>query len=146
MAVPPPVSVAFLRDVGGYLAGLTLFRTVGPDEWIRWFARTVEHAATSATATLAAVADLVASWPARLDGIRSDAAAHRLVGQIATHPALDVATAAGLLGVSTPAARTALETLTERRVLAPASLPGNGGPGRPRRWWVAGELLDLLAR
>jgi Fic family protein len=146
LAVPPPISVAFLRDVGGYLSGLTLFRTVGPDEWVRWFARTVEHAATSATARLEAVADLVASWPARLDGIRSDAAAHRLVGQIATHPALDVATAAGLLGVSAPAARTALETLTERGVLRLASLPGSGGPGRPRRWWVAGELLDLLAR
>ena len=146
MAVPPPVSVAFLRDVGGYLSGLTLFRTVGPDEWVRWFARTLEHAATSATATLAIVADLVASWPARLVGVRSDAAAHRLVDQIATHPALDVGTAAHLLGVSAPAARAALETLAERDVLRQASLPGNGGPGRPRRWWVAGELLDLLAR
>ena len=66
--------------------------------------------------------------------------------EIATHPALDVATASDLLGVSTPAARTALEALTERGVLRLASLPGNGGPGRPRRWWVAGELLDLLAR
>jgi Fic family protein len=146
LAVPPPISVAFLRDVGGYLAGLTLFRTARPDGWVRWFARTLEHAATSATATLTAVADLVASWPARLEGIRSDAAAHRLVDHIATHPALDGATAAGLLGVSTPAARTALETLTERGVLRLADLPGDGGPGRPRHWWVAGELLDLLAR
>src|SRR5207237_2779835 len=127
IAVPPPISVAFLRDIGGYLSGLTLFRTVGPDEWVRWFARTVEYSATSANATLAAVADLVASWPARLDGVRSDAAAHRLVEQIATHPALDVATAAGLLGVSTPAARTALETLSERGVLRRASLPGTRG-------------------
>jgi len=146
MVVPPPISVAFLRDVGGYLAGLTLFRTISPDEWVRWFARTVEHAATSASASLSAVADLVASWPARLGGIRSDAAAHRLVAQIATHPALDVATAAGLLEVSAPAARTALDALAERGVLRPAILPGAGGPGRPRRWWVAGELLDLLAR
>ena len=146
VAVPPPISVAFLRDVGGYLSGLTLFRTAGPDEWVRWFSRTLEHAATSAIATLAAVADLVASWPARLDGVRSDAAAHRLVAQIATHPALDVATAADLLGVTAPAARTALGTLTERGVLREADLPGTGGPGRPRRWWVAGELLELLAR
>ncbi len=146
IAVPPPTSVAFLRDIGGYLSGLTLFRTVGPDDWVRWFARTIEHSATSANATLAAVADLVASWPRRLGGIRSDAAAHRLVQQIATHPALDVATAAGLLDVSPPAARTALETLAERGVLRPASIPGHGGPGRPRRWWVADELLDLLAR
>ena len=146
MAVPPPISVAFLRDVGGYLSGLTLFRTVGPDDWVRWFAGTVEQAATSANASLSGVADLVASWPARLDGIRADAAAHRLVGEIAMHPALDVATAATLLGVSPPAARTALEALAARGALRPATLPSDGAPGRPRRWWVAGELLDLLAR
>ena len=146
MAVPPPVSVAFLRDVGGYLSGLTLFRTVGPDEWVRWFARTLEYAATSATATLAAVGDLVASWPARLDGIRSDAAAHQLVGHVVGHPALDVETVVGLINVSRPAARTALETLAERGVLRPAEIPGTGEPGRPRSWWVAGELLDLLVR
>jgi Fic family protein len=146
MVVPPPISVAFLHDVGGYLSGLTSFRTVGPDEWVRWFARTVEHAATSANRSLVAVADLVASWPARLTGIRSDAAAHRLVEHVATHPALDVATAAGLLGVSAPAARGALEALAERGVLRPAIVPGDGASGRPRRWWVAGELLDLLAR
>lgn len=146
LAVPPPISVAFLRDVGGYLSGLTLFRTVGPDEWVRWFARTLEDAATTSATTLQAVADLVDSWPARLDGVRTDAAARRLVGEIATHPALEVSTAAALLGVSAPAARTALETLTERGVLRVASVPGNAGPGRPRRWWVAGELLDLLAR
>ena len=51
LAVPPPVSVAFLRDVGGYLSGLTLFRTSGADEWVRWFARTLEHAAVSANTT-----------------------------------------------------------------------------------------------
>ncbi len=77
LAVPPPVSVAFLRDVGGYLSGLTLYRTVGPDDWIRWFASTVEHAAMSATETLAAVSELVAAWSARLENLRSDAAARR---------------------------------------------------------------------
>jgi hypothetical protein len=146
LAVPPPVSVAFLRDVGGYLSGLTLYRTVGPDEWVRWFAGTIEHAAASAATTLAAVRALVESWPARLDGLRSDAAAHRLVEHVVTHPALDVATAAGLLDVSAPTATAALEALAARGVLRPAELERTRGPGRPRRWWVAGELLDLLQR
>jgi predicted ArsR family transcriptional regulator len=65
---------------------------------------------------------------------------------VITHPALDVDTAVGLLDVSRPAARTALEALAERGVLRPAAIPRTGAPGRPRRWWVAGELLDLLAR
>jgi Fic family protein len=146
LAVPPPVSVAFLRDVGGYLSGLTLYRTVGPDDWIRWFASTVEHAARSATETLAAVSELVVSWPVRLENLRSDAAARRLVDQVLTHPALDVERVVSLLDVSRPTARTALEALAERGVLRPAELPATGEPGRPRAWWVAGELLDLLAR
>jgi len=146
LAVPPPVSVAFLRDVGGYLSGLTLFRTVGPDGWVQWFARTIEQAATSASATLATVRALVDSWPARLDGVRADAAARRLIDHVVTHPALDVATVAELLDVSAPTATTALETLADRGVLRPTEVPRTGAPGRPRRWWVAGELLDLLAR
>ena len=146
LAVPPPVSVAFLRDVGGYLSGLTLYRTTGPDAWVRWFSGTLEHAATSASATLAAVAELVDSWPARLEGVRSDAAAHRLVEHVMTHPALDAETTSTLLGVSLPSARSALDMLTDHGVLRVAELLGGGGPGRPRRWWVAGELLDLLAR
>jgi hypothetical protein len=125
---------------------LTRYRSAGPDDWIRWFASTVECAATSATATLAAVGELAASWPARLEDLRSDAAARRLVDHVVTHPALDVDSAVDLLGVSRPAARTALEALAERGVLRPADIPGTGEPGRPRKWWVAGELLDLLAR
>jgi Fic family protein len=146
LAVPPPVSVAFLRDVGGYLAGLTRYRTEGPDAWVLWFATTLEQAGRSATATLAAVAALVDSWPERLAGIRSDAAARALVDQVVTHPALDVATVAELLGVSAPTARAALEALADRAILRPAAVPGNREPGRPRTWWVAGELLDLLTR
>ncbi len=146
LTVPPPVSVALLRDVGGYLSGLTLYRTVGPDQWIRWFASTMEHATTSATRTLAGVADLAASWPDRIEDLRSDAAARRLVDQILTHPAIDVDTAVELLNVSRPTARTALEALAERGVLRPANLTPTGAAGRPRRWWVAGELLDLLTR
>jgi Fic family protein len=146
LTVPPPVSVAFLRDVGGYLSGLALFRTRGPDEWVAWFARTLEYAAASANETLSAVAALVASWPARLDGIRSDAAARRLLDHVVTHPALDVETVARLLAVSRPTARGALETLAQRNIVCEADVPGTGGPGRPRRWWVAAELLALLTR
>ena len=145
LAVPPPVSVAFLRDVGGYLAGLTRYRTEGPDAWVQWFASTLEHAARSAASTLATVAAVADSWPARLVGVRSDAAAHALVEQVLRHPARDVANVVDLLGVSAPTARGALETLADHGILRAADVP-NHGPGRPRSWWVAGELLDLLTR
>jgi hypothetical protein len=41
---------------------------------VRWFAHTLERSAISATATLAAVVELVAEWPPRLEDIRSAAA------------------------------------------------------------------------
>ena len=47
LSVPPPVSPVFLRDVGGYLAGLTRWRLEGPSPWVRWFAGAVEQAAVS---------------------------------------------------------------------------------------------------
>ncbi|MGI8793483.1 MAG: Fic family protein [Acidimicrobiales bacterium] len=146
LAVPPPLSVAFLCDVGGYLSGLALYRSDGADEWVRWFADTVERSAVTAGDTLAAVTDLVGSWPERLADVRADAAARRLIEHVIAHPALDVATTVELLAVSAPTARNALETLTERGILRPADTPSTGADGHPRHWWVAGDLLELLTR
>jgi hypothetical protein len=59
------------------------------------------------------------------------------------YPVLSAATTAEALGTSERASRTALETMAARGIVAPfrrASRPA----GRPRRWWVAAELLDLL--
>jgi Fic family protein len=146
LTVPPPMSVAFLRDVGGYLAGLTRYRLEGPDPWVVWFAGTVERAASTAFRTLAAIAELERSWPALLVDVRSDAAARRLLPSIVTNPALDAATTAGLLDVSLPTARAALATLTECGILRATTVAAAPGAGRPRRWWVATDLLDLLSR
>ncbi|MBA2495821.1 MAG: hypothetical protein H0V33_01770, partial [Acidimicrobiia bacterium] len=89
---------------------------------------------------------LVAAWPARLTGVRADATAHRLLDLVPSRPALDVATVAALCDVSVPAARGAITTLVDAGVLRPVDVPVSGTAGRPRQWWVAGELLDLLVR
>jgi len=146
LLVPPPVSGAFLRDRGGYLAGLTRYRQEDPEPWVRWFAGAVEKTACSTETILTGILELAAGWPDRLVGVRADAAAHRLVPHLTAHPALDVATAAALAGVSEQAARTALDVLAARGILRDATPADHAQPGRPRRWWVAGELLDLLAR
>ncbi|MGI8683668.1 MAG: Fic family protein [Acidimicrobiales bacterium] len=144
LAVPPPVSGTFLRDRGGYLTGLTRYRLEGPDGWTIWFARAMEQTAYATEAILGDVADVIAAWPQRLTGLRADAAARRLVPHLSAHPALDVATAASLAGVSEQAARGALDELVARGILRDAST-SSGRTGRPRRWWVAGELLDRLS-
>lgn len=146
LAVPPPVSVALARDIGGYLSGLTLFRLEPPDRWVRWFAGAVEGAAMTADRTLAALAAVQLTWPQRLADIRSDAAAHRLVDVLAEHPAIDVASAARLLGSTETSARTAIGQLVARGILREVTGLQRHDRGRPRRWWAAGELLDLLVR
>lgn len=146
LLVPPPVSGTFLRDRGGYLSGLTLYREQGPEPWLRWFAGAVERTARNSETILAAILELSASWPDRLSNVRADAAAHKLLPHLTTHPALDVATAAALADVTEQAARTALNELTARGILRDGTPTDHPRPGRPRRWWVAGELLDLLAR
>ena len=146
LLVPPPVSGTFLRDRGGYLSGLTLYREQGPEPWLRWFAGAVERTARSTETILTAILEVSASWPDRLSNVRADAAAHKLLPHLTTHPALDVATAAALADVTEQAARAALNELTARGILRDGTPTDHPRPGRPRRWWVAGELLDLLAR
>lgn len=146
LSVPPPVSPVFLRDVGGYLAGLTRWRLEGPSPWVRWFAGAVEQAASSAATTMRAVTDLIDSWPPRLSDVRADAAAHRLLPHIPSHPALDVATVTTLLDVSAPTARSALRTLEEHGIVRTIDGPGRWNVGRPATRWVTFELLEALAR
>ena len=146
LLVPPSVSGTFLRDRGGYLSRLTLYREVGPEPWVRWFAGTVESTARTTETILSAILDLAASWSDRLSGVRADAAAHKILPHLTTHPALDVASAAGLADVTEQAARTALNDRTARGILCETTPTNHPRPGRPRRWWVAGELLDLIAR
>ncbi|CAN5728204.1 MAG: hypothetical protein ACR2JF_01610 [Iamia sp.] len=66
------------------------------------------------------------------------------MGLLGEHPVLSVEIVAGSLGISGPAARNGLQTLARRGIVTDlGSIPA--GPGRPRRWWAATELLDLAA-
>jgi Fic family protein len=145
VAVPPPVSLAFARDVGGYGSGLTLYRQGLLDHWVGWFADCVEAAAETSTNLLTMVADLQAEWRLATIDLRADSAARRLVEVLPAHPVVNAHIVSGLLGVSEQAGRTGLEDLAGRGILV--ELPDvPSGRGRPRRWWEAQSLLALLAR
>lgn len=74
--------------------------------------------------------------------MRADAAGRRLVNILGERPVLSVETATEALDVSGPAARNGLGALAELGILEDlGTIPS--GPGRPRRWWAARELLDL---
>jgi Fic family protein len=140
---PPPISVRIARDIGGYLSGLTLFRLDQTDPWVRWFADVVATSGESTSKLATAVGELRARWQARLANVRADATARRLPELLPAHPVLDATTVARELNVSERAARGALGTLHAQRILERFT-PAGGTRGRPRRWWVAAELLSLV--
>ncbi len=145
LSVPPPVSLQMARDVGGYQAGLTLYRQDDHDSWVLWFADAVHAAADGAAAVLAAVEDLRGHWRSQVSDLRADSAAHRLLDELVAHPVLSTATAAALVGVSRRAATNAIAQLENRGILVDVGTVAHG-PGRPERWWVAEDLLELLGR
>jgi len=142
---PPPISLEFARDIGGYQSGLTLFRDGAIDTWVAWFADAVERAATRTTAVLEAVDTLQQDWAAATSALRSDSAARRLLPYLPAHPVLSAATVAEVLGVTPQAARTALDALAAAGVVDEVGRIA-AGAGRPRRWWAANDLLELIGR
>lgn len=145
LAVPPPVSVLIATNRGGYLSGLTRYRLGETDPWVRWFAGVVADASDATLGLLDRVHALTDEWSTRLRDVRADAAAQRLVVLLPQHPVTSATTVAAQLGVSERAARTALSTLASHHILEPYS-PAHTAIGRPRSWWVAAELLALVAR
>ncbi|MDB5876076.1 MAG: uncharacterized protein JWQ07_5518 [Ramlibacter sp.] len=145
LTVPPPVSQVFARDIGGYQAGLTLYRQGQAAPWVSWFAEAVRTAAERTGAVLGAIAELSAAWERASAYLRSDAAARRLLPHLPAQPVLSARAAADLLDISTQAARQALATLADAGILVEVERSSTG-PGRPTRWWIAQDLLALLGR
>ncbi len=143
VAVPPPTSVLIARDPGGYRSGLFWFRTGELARWVTWFADIVSASATASLQWADEVDALLSDWRARLADLRADAAARKVVEILPAHPVVTAATAAQLLSTSDTAARTALDELHGRGIVEPYAAPGRG-TGRPRRWWLARELADLV--
>ena len=85
---PPPVSVRIASDRGAYLAGLTRFRLGEADPWVRWFADVVYDASDATIDLVRSVDDLLARWTERLDDVRVDAAARRVLPLLPEFPVI----------------------------------------------------------
>jgi predicted ArsR family transcriptional regulator len=84
-------------------------------------------------------------WEDLLAGVRSDAAARRLLDLVPRYLVVTAPMVADLLGVSGPTARGAIEALAARGILQPLDLRPSR-PGRPAQWWMAEELVSVIGR
>jgi len=147
LVAPPPVSVAMAADVGGYSAGLTLFRLGQLDRWVSWFADAVADGGRRQRQLVDEVERLRAAWRQRLGAragraLRADAAAWRVLGLLPRHLLLTSDVVAGALGVSAKAAIAALRQLSEAGVLVEYGTLTRGR-GQPAKLYVSTELLGL---
>jgi Fic family protein len=144
LTVPPPVSVAMARDPGGYLAGMTLFRMGDLDVWVDWMASAIIRSGDEARALVERAEQLMFRWNGQLDGLRGDATARRVLDLLSRHPMLSSDVVARNLDITERSARAALAALADRGILQAADRASTPR-GRPRRYWVAGELLALVS-
>ncbi|MGH9047980.1 MAG: Fic family protein, partial [Acidimicrobiales bacterium] len=142
--LPPPISVFIARDPGGYLSGLTLFRLGHLDAWVEWVSKALVRAGEAVTAVVTKSEEVQGQWRLRLEGLRDDSSAHQIIGLLAEHPVVTSALVANRLGVAERSARGALNVLATHGIVEPHSRTPSG-PGRPRRYWVSRELLELVS-
>lgn len=139
----PPISPVIAGQPDRYVHGLWTYRDGQTNLWVAWFADVCETSADNVGRLTRAIADLQERWEEGLSDLRSDGAARRLLAILPALTVLDVERASEAVQVSHRSARVALKTLEEREVLAPLE-PTPAGPGRPKKLWVATELVDLL--
>lgn len=137
-----PISAGLLVDVNRYFRSLGSFRGGDAGPIIRDFAAASRIAAATGTRL---VDDLVAQLEesrAKLEGIRSDAAAWRILPALIGQPAVNTKYLMGALGLGEMAALRALDALTARGVLTETT-----GRMRGRVWQHPGifEVLDVYA-
>src|ERR1039458_3849378 len=140
----PPVSVFIARDPGGYLSGLTLFRLGQLDAWVEWLAAALQHSSEAAASLEARSEELYGDWLVRLSKIREDAASRKVIELLGDYPGISSEVIAARLGISERASRSALNTLSELGILSQYE-QALVRPGRPRHFWVASELIDLVS-
>jgi len=150
LVTPPPVSTRIAADVGGYGAGLVLFRMGDNDSWVRWFADAVSGAGRAQQELVASVERLQREWRERLSApregtrrVRSDAAAWRALDLLPRRLLLTGPIVASEIGIPLKSANAALRDLVDAGILIEHGTVQRSGRGRPSRLYTSTELLGL---
>jgi Fic family protein len=137
--VAPPVSVVLAANAKRYISGLVDFREGRADDWVGAFADAVTISARSAMALGARIDVLLDELTERAGSPRRDSVARRIIRGLPRQPVVSAESAANSYGVTTTAARAALNRLESDRVLQPTRV------GRRRdREWTSDELFQVL--
>lgn len=113
------------------------------EKWPEWIGFFADGVASSCAESARIAGDLIAiraSWPGRLAGLRSDASAFAALDAILGNPVITVRKLKDALGVSFPAANTAIGQLVAKGILRPSNKQGRS------RTFVAHEVIARLAR
>lgn len=153
-----PISLVLATLSDHYIDGLTSFRHDAPagsaeasaaaNEWLRTFVGAASVAVEQSEVLVGRIDELRQSWTDRLTahriaiGLRSapraDSAVARLLASLPEAPVITATTLARTLGVSYPAANSALDELTQAGILTARSIE------RGAQAYIAGEILDLV--
>lgn len=136
--VTVPVSAGLLADVDRYFAALTSFRAGHVEDIVRIFVDASFLAIINGRQLASDITAVSNAWNDRLAGVRSDAAARRLVDLALEQPVLNAEVVAERLKVSRPVLYNALDTLVERGVLRTANSQ------KRNRLWIATDVIDAL--
>lgn len=140
----PPISLVLDAAPRGYTSSLAAYQRRGPthqhppDLIVQTFAQAADIASREAEVLRDDVEALQDRWRDALRGLRSDAAAWKLVDELPGRPVLTAHSVTELLSISAPAAGRALDQLEQRRIIKSLN---------ERKWgraWESPELLDLV--
>jgi Fic family protein len=135
----PPVSVILATNARRYIGGLIDYRESRFDDWIGVFSDALTAASEATHQLWAHIDDLLAALIERAGSPRKDSVARKIILGLPVQPVVSADTAAARYGVTTTAARSALNRLQETGVLQLARV------GRRRdREWISDELFQLL--
>lgn len=138
--VTVPVSAGLLSETDRYFQSLTDYREGDPSSIVELGAYATLRAVANGRQLAQEMDAARADWGARLQGVRRDATAWRLVETLIEHPVTDANTIAQHLGISTVAARTAIAQLVDMGILRQANA------GLRFRKWIATDVADALDR
>ena len=136
-SITVPVSAGLLAGTGEYFDALTGYRAGDIEPIIEQFIAATWRSIDNAEQLVAGLQRIRQEWGTRVDA-RRGSGARRLLDELASHPVIDVARVAELLGVAYTSAASAIERLEQAKVLLPLSRASRN------RAWQVHEVIDLL--